>query len=161
MPTPIPTLPAPKILCDHDIYYTEPDFITSPNYGNGNYYPRLRCLWRIFAPSGYLIRLHFTYFDVEFSQNCLYDALTITDGTSPSGDVLTTLCGQMFPDDVLSKTNSVVLSFVSDDNKSGSGFNITYTIENKTGTYNCFLSLMNRIIFVYTYIKKKMWYDFK
>ncbi|CAC5409322.1 Chymotrypsin-like elastase family member 2B,Prostasin,Transmembrane protease serine 3,Transmembrane protease serine 11F,Trypsin,Transmembrane protease serine 11E,Tryptase gamma,Transmembrane protease serine 9,Transmembrane protease serine 11D,Trypsin V-B,Tryptase delta,Cationic trypsin,Transmembrane protease serine 11G,Transmembrane protease serine 7,Cationic trypsin-3,Transmembrane protease serine 5,Polyserase-2,Tryptase,Transmembrane protease serine 11A,Tryptase alpha/beta-1,Plasminogen,Chymotrypsinogen len=136
MPTPLPTLPVPKILCDHDIYYTEPDFIVSPNYGYGNYYPRLRCLWRIFAPSGYLIRLHFTYFDIEFSQNCLYDALTITDGTSPSGDVLTTLCGQMFPDDVLSKTNSVVLTFVSDDNKSGSGFNITYTIENKTEVDN-------------------------
>jgi hypothetical protein len=28
----------------------------------------------------------------------------------------------------------VMLSFISDSNKGGSGFNITYTIENSTGT---------------------------
>jgi hypothetical protein len=129
-----PTPPRPRIHCDLNINYTKPGYIESPYFGHGQYPTNLRCIYRIFAPTGYVIRLHFNLFDVEYSQNCLYDALTVTDSTSLDGEILSTLCGQIFPDDILSKTNGVMLSFISDSNKGGSGFNITYTIENSTGT---------------------------
>lgn len=72
-------------------------------------------------------------FHIEYSQNCQYDALTVTEGSQPGGQVLSTLCGQQFPDDIISQTNSLTLSFITDDNKAGPGFNLTYSIENKTG----------------------------
>ena len=133
MPKAPSTPPTPKIHCDHDLNITSSGYFVSPNYGIGNYFPNLHCIWRIFGPVGHIIRLHFVSFDVEYSQNCLYDALTVSDGTSIFADVLDTLCGQIFPDDILSKTNSLMLSFITDGNKAGSGFNITYTVENKTG----------------------------
>lgn len=123
----------PRINCDHDINFQEPGHIESPNFGIGNYFPRLRCVWRLFAPDEYIIRLHFVSFYIEYSQSCQYDALTVTEGSVAGGQVLAALCGQISPDDILSSTNSLTLSFISDDNKSAPGFNISYSIENKTG----------------------------
>ncbi|CAC5409320.1 Prostasin,Trypsin,Transmembrane protease serine 9,Transmembrane protease serine 11D,Cationic trypsin,Serine protease 33,Transmembrane protease serine 7,Cationic trypsin-3,CUB and peptidase domain-containing protein 1,Transmembrane protease serine 5,Anionic trypsin,Tryptase,Plasminogen,Anionic trypsin-1,Trypsin-1,Trypsin I-P38,Trypsin-10,Transmembrane protease serine 2,Trypsin I-P1,Serine protease 55,Chymotrypsin-like elastase family member 2A,Coagulation factor XI,Anionic trypsin-2,Trypsin-3,Plasma kallikr len=127
IPKPTTTRSSPGINCFHDIYYQNPGFIISPNFGNGNYFTRLHCVWRIFAPKGYVIRLHFLQFDIEYESDCLYDALTITNENS-----INTFCGQTNPKDILSKTNTIMLTFVTDHNMSGKGFNISYTTENQT-----------------------------
>ena len=81
----------PRINCDHDINFQEPGHIESPNFGIGNYFPRLRCVWRLFAPDEYIIRLHFVSFYIEYSQSCQYDALTVTEGSVAGGQVLAAL----------------------------------------------------------------------
>lgn len=127
IPKPTTTKSSSGVDCVYDIYYQNPGFIISPNFGNGNYFKRLHCVWRIFAPNGYIIRLHFLQFDIEYESDCLYDALTITNDNS-----INTFCGQSKPKDILSKTNTIMLTFITDHTMSGKGFNISYTTENQT-----------------------------
>lgn len=64
--------------------------ILSPNYPQG--YPNdVKESWEISVPPGFGIRLSFTHLDIEPSQNCEYDSVTILSGGHP---VKGPLCGR-------------------------------------------------------------------
>ncbi|XP_060066889.1 suppressor of tumorigenicity 14 protein homolog [Ylistrum balloti] len=116
--------------CTRDIHFNSQGVITSPGFGlHSNYPADSHCIWRLFAPSGNVIRLHFNSFGLEGGRSCPFDAVHIFDGSSSSGTELANLCGNHIPRDVLSKTNVVFVSFNSDGDTQDIGFNATYTME--------------------------------
>ena len=83
------------------------------------------------------MRLHFIRFDVEESKNdCeLYDKVEIYDRVYDmddyfDDDLITTLCGDSLPDDIISSGNIVLVEFTSDDTRNYAGFRIQYTAIN-------------------------------
>ncbi|XP_055513402.1 LOW QUALITY PROTEIN: complement C1r-A subcomponent-like [Leucoraja erinacea] len=106
--------------------------ISSPGFPS--YYPNeTRAEWYIAVPSGYYIRLHFRYFQMEASQGCVYDRLKVNEGTRTLG----VFCGDMEkpagagnrPQPILDSTrNSLHLEFSSDfsNQQPYTGFHIYY-----------------------------------
>ncbi len=50
--------------------------VQSPQYPQP-YAPNLQEQWNLSVPEGYRIRLTFTHLDIEASEGCIYDALTV------------------------------------------------------------------------------------
>ncbi|XP_021351138.1 suppressor of tumorigenicity 14 protein homolog [Mizuhopecten yessoensis] len=122
--------PGSASTCTKDIHFTSQGVITSPGFGLHSTYPaESHCIWRLFAPSGNIIRLHFTSFGVEGGRSCPFDAVHAFDGPSSSGTELANVCGNHIPADILSKTNVMFVSFNSDADTQDIGFNATYTVE--------------------------------
>ena len=69
---------------------------------------------------------------MERIDGCVYDYLAIYDGQTNKSRKIEQLCGLQFPDDVISTGQYLMLHFVSDDDVSGSGFNITYSFNQAT-----------------------------
>lgn len=127
--------PAPDT-CTKDFHFTSPvgGVITSPGFGlHGEYPADSNCVWRLFAVSGFVIRLHFNSFGVEGGRSCPFDAVHVFDGSSSSGIEIADLCGNRIPPDVISKTNVMYVKFNSDSDTQDIGFNATYTMEKVQG----------------------------
>ena len=140
--TPSPSTTPAHINCDRDIYLnTTSDMgtISSPNFGGGRHYPaNAGCVWRIFAPYGNVVRLHYNAFKLEPSRGCTFDAVNIFDGPSSTGQRIAKHCGNVGPPDDLSKSNVMYVSFVTDDDTQATGFNATYSVEPIPGR-RCYL----------------------
>ena len=119
--------------CDYHINITQPGNILSPNYGNGSYPRETICTWKLKAPDGQIIRLHFNAFLLELSRNCMRDSLRIFDGVASSSDVLGRFCGRNTPNDVISTSSEILVFFFADSSFEELGFNFTYSAENATG----------------------------
>ncbi|XP_042541866.1 cubilin [Dipodomys spectabilis] len=92
----------------------------SPVYPNG-----VNCTWNILVQPGHLIRFEFKKFHLEFHSNCTKDYLEVYDaGTETS---LGRYCGKSILPSLTSRSNSVMLIFVSDSDLGREGFEITYT----------------------------------
>lgn len=132
------TTPAPSGMnCTQDIYINDTlsaGTISSPNFGVGlQYPPNSRCVWRFFAPFGYAIRLTYTQFGVEGGRACPFDSVTAFDGQSSTGRMIAKNCGNTIPAPVVSKTNAMFVSFVTDGTTQDMGFRATYTAEKVSG----------------------------
>jgi cubilin len=68
----------------------------------------------------------FTSFDVEFEENCSYDALTIYDGSDHTDKSLGRLCGKVLPKDVITSSNKALVTFESDNSVDGRGFQLDF-----------------------------------
>ena len=80
------------------------------------------------APHGQYIKIEFRdRFGMEASPNCEYDRLEIRNGQHGYSDLLTTLCGHNFPQEIHSTDNYLWLRFVSDENIEYEGFKGVYT----------------------------------
>lgn len=113
--------------CDQWINYTGPGVIQTPNYGPGNNYPdNTTCVWRIFGPEGYIIKVHFNDFGVEGAFLCKYDNVRIYDGPSTEDDLLATICGRRLPRDEWSKSNNMMIAFYADGSYNSKGLNATF-----------------------------------
>ena len=64
---------------------------------------------------------------MEASPNCEYDRLEIRNGQHGYSDLLTTLCGHNFPQEIHSTDNYLWLRFVSDETIEYEGFKGVYT----------------------------------
>uniref|UniRef100_A0A3B3QTG6 Ovochymase 2 n=1 Tax=Paramormyrops kingsleyae TaxID=1676925 RepID=A0A3B3QTG6_9TELE len=98
-------------------------------YGNQS-----RCHWVIQAPKAHVIKLEFTDFDVEQSEGCVYDSLTVladVDGT----EKIAVLCGGTRPPPVLSYENLMVLQFHSDGSVQHRGFQARVSFINPAWTF--------------------------
>ncbi|XP_056595668.1 ovochymase-2-like isoform X2 [Triplophysa dalaica] len=86
------------------------------------YNNNILCRWVIYAPEGYIVKLNFNDFDLEESENCQYDSLTVF-GDINEEDEIVAVCGRSVPPAVLSSSHIMVLQFSTDSNVSGRGFN--------------------------------------
>ena len=84
------------------------------------------------------MRLHFIRFDVEESKDCDYDVVEIHDGIK--AEVISTLCGDSLPDDIISSGNTVFVYFTSDETRNHAGFRIQYSATN--GKRNVFMFIL-------------------
>ena len=118
--------------CDFHINVTDTTELLSPQYGS-NYPSDVICTWRLTAPAGKVIRLHFNQFALELSRRCFRDNIRIFDGVTSSADVIGQFCGRDIPDDVISTTSEILVFFFSDSSSEDLGFNISLSLENATG----------------------------
>ena len=112
--------------CDRNLT-TMSGMILSPNHP-GYYPPLTRCQWIINVPRGNTIKLRFLEFQLEDHPSCFNDFLDIYSGLK-SRKVMGRYCGERFPAFLVSSSNAVTITFVSNDKVSGSGFKLHYTSE--------------------------------
>ncbi|KAF6371602.1 cubilin [Rhinolophus ferrumequinum] len=107
---------------------TEPTgIIQSP--GHPNIYPHgVNCTWHILVQPGFLIKLIFRRFHLEFHYNCTSDYLDIYDTGSET--FLGRYCGKSIPPSLTSSSNSLMLVFVADSDLAYEGFLIDYEATN-------------------------------
>ncbi|XP_061441668.1 cubilin [Rhineura floridana] len=103
---------------------TEPDgTISSPGYPTT--YPHgVKCTWTILVQPGYLIRLTFSYFYLEFDYSCNRDYLEIYDNSTMTK--LGRYCGRSAPPSMTSSGNTLMLYFVTNRNIVSEGFLVNY-----------------------------------
>lgn len=123
-----PTHSTGRSHCDQFITGSNGGVLQSPNLPNGTYPINVTCVWRIFAPEGHSVKLHFTKFGLEHSHLCQYDRVQVYDGPSVDDGVLATMCGDGLPRDEISKSNSMMVVFGSDKIYTGIGFRAMYSI---------------------------------
>uniref|UniRef100_A0A671G2W0 Cubilin n=1 Tax=Rhinolophus ferrumequinum TaxID=59479 RepID=A0A671G2W0_RHIFE len=112
---------------------TEPTgIIQSP--GHPNIYPHgVNCTWHILVQPGFLIKLIFRRFHLEFHYNCTSDYLDIYDTGSET--FLGRYCGKSIPPSLTSSSNSLMLVFVADSDLAYEGFLIDYEATNASADY--------------------------
>ncbi|XP_058866216.1 hatching enzyme 1.2-like [Acipenser ruthenus] len=99
--------------------------LTSPNYPL-EYPVNTDCMWIINAPKGYKVSLTISSFDVEYSEDCSYDYLTLRDGPVTTSPVQQTYCGSEPIPSFTSSGNAAVVQFHSDGSDVGTGFSAKY-----------------------------------
>uniref|UniRef100_A0A8C8IGZ7 Ovochymase 2 n=1 Tax=Oncorhynchus tshawytscha TaxID=74940 RepID=A0A8C8IGZ7_ONCTS len=90
------------------------------------------CHWVIYAPKGHVVKLDFDDFELEQSDDCEYDSLTVL-GDVDTKEEIAVLCGRIVPPPVLSYDNVMVLQFTSDSTVTYRGFHATVSFISKIG----------------------------
>ncbi|NXD11879.1 CUBN protein, partial [Nothocercus nigrocapillus] len=103
---------------------TEPEgTIRSP--GHPTVYPHgINCTWTINIQPGYLIRLTFTSFNLEFDYSCRKDYLEVYDNSTVQK--LGRYCGRSIPPSLTSGGSMMTLYFVTDHSTASEGFSANY-----------------------------------
>lgn len=97
-------------------------FFSSPNYPD-LYPPHSHCVWHIQVATGQTIQLKIQALSIESVFSCLFDRLEITP--EPAGPLLR-VCGKTPPATLNTNTSRLRVSFVSDNDVEGSGFQAWY-----------------------------------
>nr|XP_026689840.1 deleted in malignant brain tumors 1 protein-like isoform X3 [Ciona intestinalis]XP_026689845.1 deleted in malignant brain tumors 1 protein-like isoform X4 [Ciona intestinalis] len=103
--------------------------VYSPNYPN-NYPNNADLAWWVRVPDDETVTLHVTDLDIE---ECC-DRLTIYDGVSKNGQVISVLTGQLSNESIViqTTTNSIYLHLASDCSFTSRGFAATVTMSGNT-----------------------------
>ncbi|XP_051238815.1 ovochymase-2 isoform X1 [Dicentrarchus labrax] len=97
--------------------------VHSPNYPQ--FYSNDCVLrWVIYAPRGHVVKLDFADFDLEESDFCFFDSLTVLGDVEGTEEIVV-LCGGSVPPPVLSYDSVMVLQFKSDSSITHRGFSAT------------------------------------
>jgi len=81
-----------------------------------------------------MIRLTFVKFDVELSENCAFDHLSIFDGDDDRSPIIGVYCGKATPQELIqSAATTLFLVFTSDSSENGQGFVVTWQAVDSTG----------------------------
>lgn len=90
------------------------------------YLPSLECDWLIKATNGNTLLLTITSLELEESEDCSADWLTIHDGRTSSGKLLDKVCGTVASKKIRSTGQYLHLEFRSNGNVQWKGFSIQY-----------------------------------
>ncbi|XP_068117163.1 embryonic protein UVS.2-like isoform X2 [Hyperolius riggenbachi] len=101
-----------------------PGTLVSPGYPT-KYPPSIDCLWSILAPAGRRVQLHFISFALEYSRNCIYDYLSISDSLRSS--IYHRYCGVRKMPSLVSSSGWVLLHFHTDKSVHSTGFRVAYS----------------------------------
>ena len=63
---------------------------------------------------------------MEAHASCNYDYVEVYDGLSTSGQLIGRYCGNVVPDAIKTKTNHMLVVFVTDDSVNAEGFVASY-----------------------------------
>lgn len=99
--------------------------ISSPG-SPGKYPPNRDCFWKLRAPFGKIIQLHFFALDIEHHTNCSFDYLAIYDGSRQIDPLLNKYCDSTQPAPLTSAGSDVLIHFHSDAYGAGFGFQLAY-----------------------------------
>ncbi|KAH8296515.1 hypothetical protein KR054_007352 [Drosophila jambulina] len=106
--------------------HSEPFSLRPPqdDEASGRYAHNLRCQWRVTAPPQHAIVLEFKYFDMERSQTCSFDSLTIYRGSTATQEQMQQqLCGnQTAPPTIMVDSNEALIVLSTDSSNSQRGF---------------------------------------
>ncbi|KFO84334.1 Ovochymase-2, partial [Buceros rhinoceros silvestris] len=90
------------------------------------------CQWIICAPQDHVIKLTYQSFEVEDSEDCSYDAVTVYEDVGKEDEIAMS-CGFALPAPVLSSSAVMVVVFHSDETETFGGFRATISFVNVTG----------------------------
>ncbi|XP_055047469.2 ovochymase-2, partial [Misgurnus anguillicaudatus] len=96
------------------------------------YNNNILCRWVIYAPEDHIVKLNFDDFDLEESENCQYDSLTVF-GDINGEDEIVVICGRSVPPAVLSNGHIMLLELSTDSSVFGRGFNASLSFISKKG----------------------------
>uniref|UniRef100_A0A4W3IJ99 CUB domain containing protein 2 n=1 Tax=Callorhinchus milii TaxID=7868 RepID=A0A4W3IJ99_CALMI len=99
--------------------------LSSPQYPD-NYPNNAECRWVMQVSNSTVVSLVFYDFQLEKSEDCSFDYVSLFDGPSVSHRHLGHFCGGTKPPDIVSSTNQLLLVFKSDFNIGGRGFKASY-----------------------------------
>ncbi|XP_008303462.1 ovochymase-2-like isoform X2 [Stegastes partitus] len=111
--------------CGTVVLVEDPAAVHSPNYPQ-SYGDDCVLRWVVYAPHGHVVKLDFADFDLEESDRCLYDSLTVF-GDVAGTEEIAVLCGRGPPPPVLSYHSVMVLQFTSDSSVAHGGFSASLT----------------------------------
>ena len=94
-----------------------------------SYTNRVKRVWKLVAPRGHKIKLHFIYMDIQERLLCDRDYITVKF-VFKSGKELR-VCGRNLPPPIISVSNELLVTFVSDNQDARTGVNISYTMFGK------------------------------
>ncbi|XP_078420929.1 scavenger receptor cysteine-rich domain-containing protein DMBT1-like isoform X3 [Cetorhinus maximus] len=99
--------------------------ILSPNYPYP--YPNnAQCSWYIRGDRNHIIKLQFTYVELEYTSTCSYDYIAIYDGPTTNSVLLSKFCNGS--DEIfISSSNSMTIYFRSDSSVTRRGFAANYS----------------------------------
>ena len=113
--------------------------LTSPGYPKG-YPTNSDCEQHIKLEKNVAVKLTFLDFFVESEDNCHYDWMKIYDGGDVDSYVIGgKLCGTNVPEQIVSSTNELIVSFHTDDNDVHGG----YRIKVETADERCYCEYEN------------------
>ncbi|KAF1676777.1 OVCH2 protein, partial [Pygoscelis papua] len=93
------------------------------------------CQWIICAPEDHVIKLTYQSFEVEESEDCSYDAVTVYEDVGKEEEIAKS-CGFALPAPVLSSSAMMLVVFHSDDTETFGGFRATISFVHVTGNSN-------------------------
>ncbi|KFP43111.1 Ovochymase-2, partial [Chlamydotis macqueenii] len=93
------------------------------------------CQWIICAPEGHVIKLTYQSFEVEESEDCSYDAVTVYEDVGKEEEIAKS-CGFALPAAVLSSSAMMLVVFNSDETETFEGFRATISFVRVTDTLN-------------------------
>lgn len=111
------------LFCGEKLFYTELADTISDGSGISNYTNNCDCKWQITVPDGYRISLEFTGFDTEE----LTDNVFLFDGEyAIPQNAIARFSGSDIPPFVVSRTNKVLVWFVTDNKTTRKGWTLVY-----------------------------------
>ncbi|NXK99513.1 OVCH2 protein, partial [Mesembrinibis cayennensis] len=90
------------------------------------------CQWMICAPEDHVIKLTYQSFEVEESEDCSYDAVTVYEDVGKEEEIAKS-CGFALPAPVLSSSAMMLVVFHSDETETFGGFRATISFVHVTG----------------------------
>ncbi|NXW31169.1 OVCH2 protein, partial [Phaetusa simplex] len=90
------------------------------------------CQWVICAPEDHVIKLTYQSFEVEESEDCSYDAVTVYEDVRKEEEIAKS-CGFALPAPVLSSSALMLIVFHSDETETFGGFRATISFVHVTG----------------------------
>ncbi|XP_045475772.1 tolloid-like protein 1 [Harmonia axyridis] len=118
-----------EAICGGDLTINTEGHLESPNFPE-EYHPNKECVWRITVPKNYQVALRFQSFEVENHDGCVYDYVEVRDGFTNDSPILGVYCGHKIPADIISKSNILMVKFVSDGSVQKGGFSAIIMKEN-------------------------------
>ncbi|KAM5174175.1 LOW QUALITY PROTEIN: ovochymase-1 [Callospermophilus lateralis] len=113
------------------VLFGESGEIQYPYSKEENYSHNSLCVWKIMVPEDKIILIKFTSLDIENRAGCDHDYISLQ---SSDGAIISKVCGDMLPSPLLMETNQAIVTFVSDAENSGSGFELCFTAIQNSGT---------------------------
>uniref|UniRef100_A0A672UZX1 Ovochymase 2 n=1 Tax=Strigops habroptila TaxID=2489341 RepID=A0A672UZX1_STRHB len=90
------------------------------------------CQWIVCAPKNHVIKLTYQSFEVEESEDCSYDAVTVYEDVGKEEEIAKS-CGFALPAPVLSSSAVMLVVFHSDETETFGGFRATISFVRVTG----------------------------
>ncbi|XP_077871099.1 ovochymase-1 [Ictidomys tridecemlineatus] len=113
------------------VLFGESGEIQYPYSKEDNYSHNSLCVWKIMVPEDKIILIKFTSLDIENRAGCDHDYISLQ---SSDEAIISKVCGDMLPSPLLMKTNQAIVTFVSDAENSGSGFELCFSAVQNSGT---------------------------
>lgn len=107
------------------VYTANSGYIENVRHNN-RYLRQMNCTYIIKVQEGRVISLKFSEFQLERHSKCNYDYLSVYDGNSTGARLIGKFCGWDLPDPIKSRTNSLLLHFVTDQIAQHTGFKAFY-----------------------------------
>ena len=84
------------------------------------------CTWKIQLTPGAVIKLNFTRFNLQQSDNCTKEYVLIKNGISIDSPLIGRYCGSQMPTNITSTGYNLIVHFITDGNNNKTGFQMIY-----------------------------------